>query len=172
MASRDDCVAKLAEAGLSYKGTTAELRNRLLNHLMSKNASMPMESLMPAETTSNSVGKKKDKKDKKDKKPRTPTAYNAFVKAMVPIVINDGYKGKEVLKQVAELWKRQKHHFGGPKVNEPCMLLTYNGASEELVGCLMTLGISQLRANLALYGDFTTGTKEELAKRLSCAMLG
>ena len=170
MASRDQLVASLAVAGLPFEGTTAQLRKRLLEHMMSTAPPAISPSPIPAPLPKYvDVEEPMKKKGKKERKPRAPTAYNLFVKEMVPVVANEGYKGKEMLKRISELWAMKKNET-------PLLMLTDKSSSgdmpvvEQLVDSLYALDLFQLRANLAAFHLDVSGSKEEIVERLALAM--
>ena len=171
MSSRDQCIAALAVAGLSIQGNTTQLRKRLLEHMMStSSSSSPAPSPISVPTSPTYVPTKKVKKDVKKPLKKPPTQYNLFVKEMVPVVTKEGYRGKEMLKRISQLWALKKNE------KQPFLLLTDKSSSddiavEQLVDSLSVLDPTQLRANLSTFHLSTSGTKEEMVERLALAML-
>ena len=78
------------------------------------------------------------------------------------MIAKQGYKGKDILKKIAQLWMEQK---GNPKV----LAIKYKG--EHLIQTLYSLDVDTLRANLSVFKLSLKGNKKDMATRLAQAMI-
>ena len=179
MSERDTLVAACVVRGLPFDGKTPVLRKRLLDYMMSDATPVttPIATPVPEPPTSpaspgptSPAPVPKPGANKKPKRP--PSAYNLFVRDTLPAVINDGFKGKEAMVEVAKRWKAQK-------TTPPLLLTDESGSStsedtavDKLIDGLFTLDMASLRANLAAMKHPINGTKAQLVERLAVALLG
>ena len=179
MSERDTLVAACVVRGLPFDGKTPVLRKRLLDYMMTDPTPVatpvatpvPDVPMSPTTTCPAPAPKPSTGANKKPKRP--PSAYNLFVRDTLPAVINDGFKGKETMVEVAKRWRAQK-------AAPPLLLTTDESGSstsedtalDKLIDGLFTLDMVSLRANLAAMNHPINGTKAQLVERLAIALLG
>jgi hypothetical protein len=97
---------------------------------------------------------------------RGPTEYNLFVKDTTPYVLQCGFKGRDVLVEVARLWRVKKAGT--------TLMLTEKTEEVDLsmlTDALHKLSPRQLQAALVAHQLSVAGDNDELVSRLALAML-
>ena len=190
MSNRDQLVSIAEAQGLASFGTVGQLRKRIADALLVKALSTTdvisttdvVESGVkkaktspsaPTPTTPIKTDKRKEKKEKKEKKksdvakvPRVPTEYNLFVKDTTPYVLQCGFKGRDVLVEVARIWRAKKAGT--------TLMLTEKTEEVDLsmlTDALHKLSPRQLQAALVAHQLSVAGDNDELVSRLALAML-
>jgi hypothetical protein len=187
MSNRDQLVSIAEAQGLASFGTVGQLRKRIADALLVKALSTTdvisttdvVESGVkkaktspsaPTPTTPIKTDKRKEKKEKKEKKksdvakvPRVPTEYNLFVKDTTPYVLQCGFKGRDVLVEVARIWRAKKAGT--------TLMLTEEVDLSMLTDALHKLSPRQLQAALVAHQLSVAGDNDELVSRLALAML-
>ena len=94
---------------------------------------------------------------------RGPTEYNLFVKDTTPYVLQCGFKGRDVLVEVARIWRAKKAGT--------TLMLTEEVDLSMLTDALHKLSPRQLQAALVAHQLSVAGDNDELVSRLALAML-
>lgn len=168
MSDRDQIVAALAIRALPITGTTATLRKRLLNHLMS---AAPTAEVVAVEPNKPEPPPECTNKRKR----RDLTAYNLFVRDNAASVLADGHRGKEMMLELARRWKASK-----ASSNPPLLMITDESGSsststeplEKLIDALGDMSVDNLKHALTAHGKPTSGSKEALVERLALTLIG